>query len=412
MENVSPERLRHIYPLNQLRAELAEELRPTIRIRNYSKGHPLFDFGESPDDYFYVLEGAVTLMDQELSRPQSIGPVSEEEAIPLPYIVPSIHRAHVAVESKLLLVDRRKLIDVMKRNQLSRPVSAQGSYWDNVHDADAEGARKQTWESAVPTQPHIAASGAAASPAPTHAPPATLVSRPERILLVEDHPTDARITQIMLGALGYTADWVRSSSEAIGALERERYDVVLLDVHLPGVDGFETVGRIRERWHGARAPRVIAVTARALKGDREACLAAGMDDYIPKPISIHLLGAKLSSENWAIVDPQVVQRFADAVGRHAVVQLVDSYLMSLQGMVNDVRAALERRQAADLRNAAHSLKAASEVLGVRLVAGYALKLEHLGRSGQLEGAPALLGQIDSIRQETEVELKKIRQAYA
>ncbi len=392
MSSITWQQLKQIYPLNQLRKDLIDGLIPELRIKAYPSGHVLFDFDDSPDDYYYVIEGSVEITDRQRVKAAPIGPAVEQQAMPMPYMAPSPHRARTAADSRILLVDRRKLLEAMKQNETAPRHSEVGSVWDNLPPDDL----RQTGE-------RRAAERRDPPPPPT---------RPERILLVEDHPTDAAITQMMLERLGYKAVWVRNFNEAMSALERDRYEVVLLDVQLPGVDGFEATARLRERWPAGHGPRIVALTARALKGDREACLAAGMDDYISKPISVHVLGAKLSSENWALVDRPVIKRFADVIGPCGIVQLIDTFVTGWPAMVDAVRGALTSKDALSLRQAAHSLKAAAETLGIRVVAGYSLKLEHIGQSGSLEGASALLGQIDSVRQETAVELERIRQGYS
>ena len=107
---------------------------------------------------------------------------------------------------------------------------------------------------------------------------------PMRILLAEDNVSSQKATLQMLKRLGYRADVVANGIEALQALERQYYDIVLMDVRMPEMDGLDATRIIRERWHNE--PKVIAITAYALKGDREKCLAAGMDDYISKPVKI------------------------------------------------------------------------------------------------------------------------------
>jgi CheY-like chemotaxis protein len=89
----------------------------------------------------------------------------------------------------------------------------------------------------------------------------------------------------MLKRLGYKADFVANGIEALQALERQHYDIVLMDIKMPEMDGLEATRIIRQRWPN-NGPRIIALTAYALEGDREKCLAAGMDDYISKPMEI------------------------------------------------------------------------------------------------------------------------------
>jgi len=97
----------------------------------------------------------------------------------------------------------------------------------------------------------------------------------------------------MLALLGHRADVATNGREVLEAMESRRYDVVLLDVQMPEIDGLETARRIRRRWLDAEGPWLIAMTANAVKGDREACLAAGMDDYLSKPVDPAALGAAL-----------------------------------------------------------------------------------------------------------------------
>jgi CheY-like chemotaxis protein len=95
--------------------------------------------------------------------------------------------------------------------------------------------------------------------------------------------------------MGYRADVAENGLEAISALEGSPYDVVLMDIQMPELDGLETTRRIRRRWPGEDGPRIVAMTANAMDGDREACLAAGMDDYIAKPIAPEVLQASLAA---------------------------------------------------------------------------------------------------------------------
>lgn len=104
-----------------------------------------------------------------------------------------------------------------------------------------------------------------------------------RILLVEDDPSNRKVTMLMLVHLGYRADAVANGIEALQAMEHQTYDVVLMDVKMPEMDGLEATRIIRQRWPND-GPRIIAITAYALKGDREKCLEAGMDGYLAKPI--------------------------------------------------------------------------------------------------------------------------------
>ncbi|MFB3765744.1 MAG: ATP-binding protein [Methanotrichaceae archaeon] len=114
-----------------------------------------------------------------------------------------------------------------------------------------------------------------------------------RILLAEDNLLNQKVTMRMLQRLGYHADAVADGQEAVSAIERLHYDVVLMDMQMPEMDGLEATRIIRQRFGVGRQPKIIALTAHALEGDREKCIESGMDDYIAKPVNIEELKAAL-----------------------------------------------------------------------------------------------------------------------
>jgi PAS domain S-box-containing protein len=116
-----------------------------------------------------------------------------------------------------------------------------------------------------------------------------------RILLAEDNIVNQMVMLKMLNKLGYHADVAANGTEVLGSLEIQPYDLILMDVQMPEMDGFEAARAIRKRWVSADQPKIIAITAYALKGDREKCLDAGMDDYISKPVKLEDLREILES---------------------------------------------------------------------------------------------------------------------
>jgi CheY-like chemotaxis protein len=108
---------------------------------------------------------------------------------------------------------------------------------------------------------------------------------PEHVLLAEDNRVNQKVALLILGKLGYRADVAANGHEVIDAVSRQRYDVILMDVQMPEMDGLEAAAQVVKLFPDAKErPWIIAVTANAMRGDRERCIAAGMDDYLTKPI--------------------------------------------------------------------------------------------------------------------------------
>ena len=145
-----------------------------------------------------------------------------------------------------------------------------------------------------------------ASPRPS-APPTTATASPSgrvglRILVVEDNQVNAMVAQLMLAKLGYTADLATDGREAVTAAHRTPYDVILMDMQMPVMDGLEATRRLRE--HPPKGPRpwVVALTANALPENREQCAAAGMDDYLSKPARRQDLADVVNRAHWVTTD--------------------------------------------------------------------------------------------------------------
>jgi len=112
---------------------------------------------------------------------------------------------------------------------------------------------------------------------------------PLRILLAEDNVVNQKLALRLLQQMGYRADVASNGIEAVESIERQPYDVVLMDVQMPEMDGLAAAREINRRWPDGTRPRIVAMTANAMQGDREECLAAGMDDYVTKPIRVDQL---------------------------------------------------------------------------------------------------------------------------
>jgi rhodanese-related sulfurtransferase len=148
MVNLTPAAVRNLYPLNQLSQDALAELSPAIRASWIRPGAQLFDFGESPDDYFYVLEGSVWLMDQKEETLQALEGASDAERIPLPYTLPSMHRACATREVKILSVDRRRLAETLARHA-GGPAHAS----EMSHRAELASVGNDAWQAAMMRSP-------------------------------------------------------------------------------------------------------------------------------------------------------------------------------------------------------------------------------------------------------------------
>jgi PAS domain S-box-containing protein len=223
-----------------------------------------------------------------------------------------------------------------------------------------------------------------------------------RLLVAEDNAVNRQLALAMLAKLGQPADVVENGREALEALERQAYDVVLMDVQMPELDGLEATRQIRDQF-GSDGPTIIAMTANAMEGDREKCLAAGMDDYLSKPIRPEELERALARcrprRAESTLDPGTLEQLVASLGggdegREAVASLIDAFLDDGAAQVATLRAAVERGDADEAHRAAHTLKSNAATFGARSFSELCRELEALGRQGQLEAARPLLSQAE------------------
>ncbi len=231
------------------------------------------------------------------------------------------------------------------------------------------------------------------------------VSSSLRILLAEDNAVNQKVALALLHRLGYGADVAWNGLEALAALERRRYDVVLMDVQMPELDGLDASRRICERWPPEARPRIIAMTANALLEDREACFAAGMDDYLAKPVRPDELAAALSrarplGDNGRAGDFQVsldesaLANLRELGGDEFLSDMIGTFLADAPSLMASLRAALQRGEAGDVRRAAHTLKSNGQTFGGGSFANVCRELEERAKQDELDGAGELADRID------------------
>ncbi len=239
----------------------------------------------------------------------------------------------------------------------------------------------------------------APAPAPKKAAPGAL-----RVLVVDDNAVNQRLASILLEGRGHGVVLAGNGREALARLSADRFDVVLMDVQMPEMDGFEATAAIRaqESKTGDRVP-IVGVTAHAIKGDRERCLAAGMDGYVSKPIRPETLfeaidavlkgrkgRAQSDSEPEVDTEAQVLRdrELLALVGGDSdiVSELARLFLEDGPRRLEDIKAALAAGDHQAVRNAAHTLKGSAASICAPRTADAALRLEELAEASDLDGA--------------------------
>jgi PAS domain S-box-containing protein len=229
------------------------------------------------------------------------------------------------------------------------------------------------------------------------------VERKLRILLAEDNAINQKLALRLLEKQGHSVAIANDGKEAIARLEKEIFDLILMDVQMPGMDGLEATNliRTREKTTGRHTP-IVAMTAYAMKGDREACLDAGMDSYVTKPIRSEELYAAIreaiagparsapAERNGSLPLPQIVdwQTALSYVGgdEELLRELAATFLEQCPNWQDDLGMALKAENPAAVNAAAHPLKNSLKLLGAAAAAALALQLENMGRARNLAGS--------------------------
>jgi CheY-like chemotaxis protein/HPt (histidine-containing phosphotransfer) domain-containing protein len=249
---------------------------------------------------------------------------------------------------------------------------------------------------------------------------------PLRILLVDDNGTNLKLGVRLLERLGYRPDVAANGVEAVDALGRQPpdrpYNVVLMDVQMPVMDGLEATRRIRQERPPATQPYIVAMTANALAEEQAACRTAGMDDFVGKPIRVEFLVEALqraaaqvnpaeqpiSSLGQQLVETEMPPAQNGAVDQAALArlqemmggdpahlhELIDGFLEDAPHLVADLRRGLDTSNAATMRLAAHTLKSNAADFGAAQLRDHAQTLEQMAKTGALDDATELVTKLE------------------
>jgi PAS domain S-box-containing protein len=240
---------------------------------------------------------------------------------------------------------------------------------------------------------------------------------PLRILLAEDIVVNQKVALLMLKKIGYRADVAAHGLEVLAALQHKPYDVVLMDINMPEMDGLEASRRICQQWEVSSRPYIIAITANAMWGDREACLAAGMDEYISKPVQIqeliealskcrprmsadfnaqdqqnpetsffNSLKAEQSHTQITVIDGKILESLRDmlAADEAALAELLECYLSETPKLIQNISIAITEQDAEAIWKTAHNLKSSSASVGATTLAQLCKQLEIQGQSNNIQ----------------------------
>jgi CheY-like chemotaxis protein/HPt (histidine-containing phosphotransfer) domain-containing protein len=259
----------------------------------------------------------------------------------------------------------------------------------------------------------------------------TMASKhPLKILVADDNPVNQKVGVSLLQKLGYKPDLVSNGLEVLASLEKQHYDLLFLDVQMPEMDGYEAARQIRQRWRDSQRPIVIAMTGGALSGDREKCLASGMDDYLAKPLRIFELQeilrrwSHLKSEGGRsprstppppqqsaahILNPSVIcelKGLKDDKGNLIVKDMIAEFQVNAPKQVSQINQSV--RTPRKLAQSAYALKCLCLNLGADAMAEVCGSLEQAAETDQRNSLALLLPQLEESLNATRTELLKVQ----
>ncbi|MCX6848550.1 MAG: response regulator [Verrucomicrobia bacterium] len=249
-----------------------------------------------------------------------------------------------------------------------------------------------------------------------------------RLLLVEDNEVNARMAMMMLEKNGYPGEVARDGEEAVERFASGVYDGILMDCHMPNMDGYEATRAIREiesssLWKRKRC-RIIAMTANVQTGERERCLAAGMDDYVSKPLRaktliealnrVHVLAEVkeiAEAPKWSAEDTtaarDALQQLSDELSTEDAIELIENWFIDTPARILELEKLAGSDDQATLRRTAHSLKGSSSLFGLSSFYNLCRELEQTAENNQRAGQHALIAKVKQLFACAVPELRKL-----
>jgi PAS domain S-box-containing protein len=241
-------------------------------------------------------------------------------------------------------------------------------------------------------------------------------TRALRILVAEDNAINRKVAMALLDQLGHAADLANNGSEVLAALEKSRYNIVFMDLHMPIMDGLATTQAIAARWTAGARPVIIAMTADAMQGDRERCLAAGMQDYLSKPVSLESLSAVLTRWGHTMPldmpstvphDPDIDREIFETYGPELMRELLQTFIATVPPRIAAMKLLTGPEHAIKLSQEAHTLKGAALNMGANGFAAICRAIEDQGRRGETAGLEPLLVQLEQSFEQSTAALENI-----
>jgi CheY-like chemotaxis protein len=233
------------------------------------------------------------------------------------------------------------------------------------------------------------------------------------LLVVEDNPINQEVTRYQLEKMGYRADIAKDGIDALAMLERNDYALVLMDCHMPQMDGFETTARIRSRSDDKAQIPIIAVTASGSSGERDKCLQAGMDDFLLKPFRKEELSDKIkkwlpsaspsepagkSSGALSEITDDVrsgLKRLEEDYGKEMVQKILEMFIPDAESRIARIDQAIKQEDFRALEESAHGLKSGAANIGATEISDLCRQLETQGELGLIGDAPEVMRKLQA-----------------